>query len=80
MVFPWFFPPIFTGRSGGASRFDQLQSWLCHRQPNGSGLIVLDEAHKAKNLDAGSRCAALVEELQGVDGWWMDGGWLVDGG
>ncbi|OLQ14077.1 Protein strawberry notch-like 1 [Symbiodinium microadriaticum] len=32
--------------------------------PRGSGLIVLDEAHKAKNLDAGSRCAALVEELQ----------------
>jgi hypothetical protein len=37
-------------------------------------LIVLDEAHKAKNLDAGSRCAALVEELQGADGWWMAGG------
>lgn len=26
--------------------------------------MVLDEAHKAKNLDAGSRCALLVEELQ----------------
>ena len=53
------------------------QTWLCHViQENGSGLIVLDEAHKAKNLDAGSRCAALVEELQGADGWWMVG-WLM---
>ena len=26
--------------------------------------MVLDEAHKAKNLDAGTRCAALVEQLQ----------------
>ncbi|CAE7253047.1 let-765 [Symbiodinium sp. CCMP2456] len=46
------------------SRFQQLLAWLCHRGPRGSGLIVLDEAHKAKNLDAGTRCAALVEELQ----------------
>lgn len=56
---------VSQGRSGGATRFEQLQTWLCHHQENGSGLIVLDEAHKAKNLDAGSRCAALVEELQG---------------
>eukprot|EP00439_Symbiodinium_sp_Y106_P005951 s5968_g1.t1 len=46
------------------SRFQQLLAWLCHRGPKGSGLIVLDEAHKAKNLDAGTRCASLVEELQ----------------
>ncbi|CAE7639145.1 SBNO1 [Symbiodinium pilosum] len=55
------------GTSKGAShisRFHQLLGWLCHRQETGSGLIVLDEAHKAKNLDAGTRCAALVEELQ----------------
>ena len=74
LVFPPFSPP--PGRSGGATRFEQLQTWLCHHQENGSGLIVLDEAHKAKNLDAGSRCAALVEELQGADGWWMVG-WLM---
>ena len=46
------------------SRFQQLLAWLCHRQAKGGGLIVLDEAHKAKNLDAGTRCAELVEELQ----------------
>jgi len=75
LVFPPFSPPP-PGRSGGSTRFEQLQTWLCHHQENGSGLIVLDEAHKAKNLDAGSRCAALVEELQGADGWWMVG-WLM---
>eukprot|EP00438_Fugacium_kawagutii_P017791 Skav205874 [mRNA] locus=scaffold766:226484:227056:+ [translate_table: standard] len=53
-----------SGRAGGATRYEQLLSWLCHRSPLGSGLVVLDEAHKAKNLDAGSRCALLVEELQ----------------
>eukprot|EP00930_Biecheleria_cincta_P044883 TRINITY_DN30922_c0_g1_i1.p1 TRINITY_DN30922_c0_g1~~TRINITY_DN30922_c0_g1_i1.p1 ORF type:complete len:1561 (-),score=286.50 TRINITY_DN30922_c0_g1_i1:353-5035(-) len=47
-----------------SSRFEQLLAWLCHRDKHGNGLIVLDEAHKAKNLDAGSRCAVLVEELQ----------------
>lgn len=56
--------PLGAGRAGGATRYEQLLSWLCHRSPLGSGLVVLDEAHKAKNLDAGSRCALLVEELQ----------------
>ena len=53
-----------SSKKSNISRFQQLLAWLCHRGPRGSGLIVLDEAHKAKNLDAGSRCAALVEELQ----------------
>ena len=52
------------GRSGGSSRFEQLLDWLRHYNDAGSGLLVLDEAHKAKNLDAGTRCAALVEKLQ----------------
>eukprot|EP00435_Cladocopium_sp_Y103_P072179 s165_g39.t1 len=56
---------VSQGRSGGATRYEQLLSWLRHHQENGSGLVVLDEAHKAKNLDAGTRCAQLVEELQG---------------
>lgn len=46
------------------TRYEQLLAWLCHHNDTGSGLLVLDEAHKAKNLDAGSRCASLVEELQ----------------
>lgn len=53
-----------SGRSGGLTRYEQLLAWLCHHNDTGSGLLVLDEAHKAKNLDAGSRCASLVEELQ----------------
>lgn len=51
---------VSSGRRGGASRYQQLLAWL----QRGCGLLVLDEAHKAKNLDAGSRCAQLVEELQ----------------
>eukprot|EP00933_Yihiella_yeosuensis_P084110 TRINITY_DN984_c0_g1_i1.p1 TRINITY_DN984_c0_g1~~TRINITY_DN984_c0_g1_i1.p1 ORF type:complete len:1481 (-),score=286.06 TRINITY_DN984_c0_g1_i1:510-4952(-) len=46
------------------SRFAQLLAWLRHHNERGDGLIVLDEAHKAKNIDAGTRCAILVEELQ----------------
>ncbi|CAK9089715.1 unnamed protein product [Durusdinium trenchii] len=55
---------VSAGRNGGSSRFQQLLAWLRHHHPSGSGLLVLDEAHKAKNLDAGTRCAALVEQLQ----------------
>ena len=55
---------FYSGRSGGLTRYEQLLAWLCHHNDTGSGLLVLDEAHKAKNLDAGSRCASLVEELQ----------------
>eukprot|EP00927_Polykrikos_kofoidii_P082291 TRINITY_DN8141_c0_g8_i1.p1 TRINITY_DN8141_c0_g8~~TRINITY_DN8141_c0_g8_i1.p1 ORF type:complete len:1516 (+),score=306.24 TRINITY_DN8141_c0_g8_i1:61-4548(+) len=50
-----------------SSRFGQLFEWLRARDgSNGgeSGLIVLDEAHKAKNLDANTRCARCVLQLQ----------------
>ncbi|CAJ1340021.1 unnamed protein product [Effrenium voratum] len=55
---------VSAGRSG-MSRYKQLLAWLCRYEKDGSGLLVLDEAHKAKNLES-SRCAALVEDLQAM--------------
>lgn len=46
------------------SRFGQVLAWLRHHKRQGGGLICLDEAHKAKNLDANSLCARLIGELQ----------------
>merc|ERR1719352_1077389 len=46
------------------SRFGQVLAWLRHHKPSGNGLICLDEAHKAKNLDAETKCARLVDDLQ----------------
>jgi hypothetical protein len=46
------------------SRYAQVLNWLTHHNANGHGLICLDEAHKAKNLDSNSQCARLVDDLQ----------------
>jgi len=46
------------------SRFGQVLAWLKGRKATGDGLICLDEAHKAKNLDLNTMCARRIEDLQ----------------
>merc|ERR1719424_551972 len=60
---------LVAGKGGSpldpaVSRFGQVLAWLRHRDAGGHGLICLDEAHKAKNLDSGTKCARLVDDLQ----------------
>jgi len=46
------------------SRFGQVVRWLKLHGGEHAGLICFDEAHKAKNLEANTRAAQMVDELQ----------------
>jgi len=55
---------VAARRDPSKCRFGQVLQWLRFRKATGDGIIVLDEAHKAKNLEANAQCARLVAELQ----------------